>query len=53
MTDKRKNQTQQTVAPKEKDRIEIPIPKRRDVLRALKAAAQPSGPRRPKKKRFE
>ena len=45
--------TQKTLAPNEKDRIDIPIPKRGDLARVLKAAAQPQslGARRAKKKR--
>ena len=45
--------TQRTLAPEEKDRIEIPIPTRATVMRSLKKAAQPLSPRRSKKKRSE
>jgi len=41
---------QKTLAPVEKERIDIPIPKRRDFFRALKAVANPSRPRRSQKK---
>jgi hypothetical protein len=43
-------QTQTTLAPKEKDRIEIPIPKRSAFARVVKKSAQPLGPRGSKKK---
>jgi hypothetical protein len=45
--------TQKTLAPNEKDRIDIPIPKRGDFARLVKKAAQPLGPRRTKKKSTE
>jgi hypothetical protein len=45
----KKEQTQKTVAPKEKDRIDIPIPTREEFLRNLKKSAKPSRPRRPNK----
>jgi hypothetical protein len=43
----KKPPTQKTFAPKEKERIDIPIPKRKDFFQALKnAAKKPSRSRR-------
>jgi hypothetical protein len=44
----RQQPTQKTLAPEEKERIDIPIPKRKDVFQALKnATKKPSRSSRP------
>jgi hypothetical protein len=47
----KKPQTQKTHAPDKKDRIDIPVPTREEVMRNLKKTAQPLPLSRPKKQR--